>query len=76
MHLLHVDTEGHNYEVLKTLDFAKHAPVSIFVEDKHLSDAKKMEMLSLLQEHGYSVADCGEDYFAVNERADKRLRRR
>ena len=41
MHLLHVDAEGHDYEVLKTLDFAKHAPLSIFVEHKHLSDAQK-----------------------------------
>jgi FkbM family methyltransferase len=73
VHLLHVDTEGHDYEVLKTLDFAKHAPLSIFVEHKHLSDAKKAEMLNLLQENGYSVGDCGEDYFAVNEKANKRL---
>ena len=73
VHLLHVDTEGHDYEVLKTLDFAKHAPLSIFVEHKHLSDAKRTEMLNFLQERGYSVGDCGEDYFAVNEKANKRL---
>lgn len=74
VHLLHVDTEGHDYEVLKTLDFAKYVPLSIFVEHKHLSDANKTEMLNLLDEHGYSVRDCGEDYFAVNEEANKRLR--
>jgi FkbM family methyltransferase len=73
VHLLHVDAEGHDYEVLKTLDFAKHVPLSIFVEHKHLSDAKKTEMRNLLHEHGYSVRDCGEDYFAVNEEANKRL---
>jgi FkbM family methyltransferase len=73
VHLLHVDTEGHDYEVLKSLDFAEHMPLLIFVEHKHLSEAKKTEMLHLLQEHGYSVRDCGSDYFAVNEKADARL---
>ena len=75
VHLLHVDTGGHDYEVLKTLDFAKHAPLSIFVEHKHLADAQKTEMLHLLRKHGYSVRDCGGDYFAVNEEANKRLQR-
>jgi len=73
VHLLHVDAEGHDYEVLKTLDFAKHVPLSIFVEHKHLSEAQKTGMLHLLRTHGYSVRDCGEDYFAVNEEANKRL---
>jgi len=55
----HVDAEGHDYEVLKTLDFAKHAPLSIFVEHKYLSDAQNTEMLHLLHKNGYSVRDCG-----------------
>jgi FkbM family methyltransferase len=76
VHLLHVDSEGHDYEVLKTLDFAKHVPLSIFVEHQHLSDVKKNKMRKLLQEHGYSVRDCGGDYFAVNEEANKRLQGR
>jgi FkbM family methyltransferase len=73
VHLLHVDTEGHDYEVLKTLDFTKHAPLSIFVEHKHLSETQKTEMLCLFRKHGYSVRDCGGDYFAVDEEANKRL---
>ena len=66
VHLLHVDTEGYDYEVLKSLDFAKFTPFVIFVEHKHLADAKKTEMLHLLRKHGYSIGDCGGDYFAVN----------
>ena len=73
LHLLHIDTEGHDYEVLKTLDLAKHAPVMIFVEHKHLPNTQKAEMLQLLLENGYSVRDCGGDYFALNEEANKRL---
>jgi FkbM family methyltransferase len=76
VHLLHIDTEGHDYEVLKTLDFADHAPVAIFVEHKHLPDTQKREMLHLLRIHGYSVHDCGGDYFALDKKANKRLQRR
>ncbi len=68
VHLLHVDAEGHDYEVLKTLDFAQHTPLSIFVEHRHLSSAQKAEMLRLLHKHRYSVRDCGADYFARTPR--------
>ena len=64
VHLLHVDAEGHDYEVLKTLDFAQHAPMSIFIEHRHLSRARRSDMLRLLRQHGYAVRDCGADYFA------------
>lgn len=68
IHLLHIDTEGYDYDVLKTVDFANHPPLAVFVEHKHLSDAKKIEMLDLLRKCGYSVRDCGGDYFAVNKK--------
>jgi FkbM family methyltransferase len=73
IHLLHIDTEGHDYEVLKTLDFGKFAPLSILVEHIHLSDTQKPEMLHLLHTNGYAVRDCGADYFAVNEAIYHRL---
>ncbi len=74
VHLLHIDTEGHDYEVLKTLDIANLTPIAIFIEHKHLSATQKAEMHSLLHKHGYSVRDCGGDYFAVNKRAKMRLK--
>jgi len=69
VHLLHVDTEGHDYEVLKTLDFSQYKPLVILIEHKHLSDDQKNYMLHLLKKHRYTVRDCGGDYFAVNEEA-------
>ena len=75
VHLLHVDTEGHDYEVLKTVDFAQHPPLSIFVEHKHLPESQKSGMLHLLHHHGYFVRDCGSDYFAVHQVANQRLQR-
>lgn len=67
-HLLHVDTEGHDYEVLRTLDFSVVKPLVIFVEHNHLPPADKRGLIRLLRRHGYRVRDCGRDYFAVVSR--------
>jgi FkbM family methyltransferase len=75
VHLLHVDAEGHDYKVLKSLDFVRHAPLSIFIEHEHLVREQKTQMLQLLRKHGYSVRDCGVDYFAINEKLEKGLER-
>jgi len=74
VHLLHIDTEGYDYEVLKTLDFTTQAPVLIFVEHVHVLKDQKEEMVNLLRHQGYSVYDCGRDYFAINEAAHNRLK--
>jgi|ERR1700733_5674640 FkbM family methyltransferase len=76
VHLLIIDAEGHDYEVVKTLDLAVYAPLLIFVEHQHLPAAQKTEMVQLLRELGYSVGDNNEDYFAFNEKAIKRLQAR
>lgn len=66
VHLLHIDTEGHDFEVLKTIDLAKQAPAAILLEHKHLSDAHKNELLGHLRQHGYRVDDSGGDFFAIH----------
>jgi hypothetical protein len=71
--LLHVDVEGFDFEVLKTLDFARHSPVIIYIEHRHLSGSARGAMVALLRAHGYAVHDCGFDYFAINEAAYRRL---
>jgi len=73
IHFLQIDTEGYDYEVLKTLDFANQSPVMIFIEHAHLSNAHKTGMVNLLRKYGYSVNDCGLDYFALNIEAYKKL---
>ena len=67
-HLLHIDCEGADFEVLKTLDLAGRGPLTVFIEHVHLSTSQKEEMIFLLKEHGYSVRDCGQDYFALRRR--------
>ena len=67
--MLHVDAEGHDFRVLKTLDFALYTPLVIFVEHIHLESAQKTEMKQFLCDQGYAVRDCGDDYFAVHKAA-------
>lgn len=73
LHLLHIDTEGYDFEVLKMLDFNRYRPVIIFIEHKHLSASDNSAMRRLLYNNGYSIYDCGMDYFAFNKAANKRL---
>lgn len=70
IHLLHVDTEGWDFEVLKTLDFSRYAPLAIFIEHIHLTEESRTQMQKLLHENGYAVHACGRDYFAVKKRIE------
>jgi FkbM family methyltransferase len=75
VHLLHIDTEGYDYEILKTVDLMIHPPVAIFIEHKHLAESQRRDMHQRLTMHGYAVRDCGGDYFALNRQAETRLSR-
>jgi len=69
VHLLHIDAEGYDYEVLKTIDLAGAAPAAILLEHQNLSAGDKAELVQLLRRHGYSVDDCGGDFFAVHRKS-------
>jgi FkbM family methyltransferase len=68
IHLLIIDTEGHDLEVLKSLKLPEYMPLAILVEHKHLAEAGVKEMLTLLNMHGYLIRDCGTDFFALRRR--------
>ncbi len=69
VHLLHIDAEGYDFEVLNTIDLDSQAPAAILIEHKHLSDARRTELLSHLRGHGYRVDDNGGDFFAIHKRS-------
>jgi FkbM family methyltransferase len=62
--LLQIDTEGYDFEVLKSLDFNVIKPGAIYLEHRHLNPSNIEELSALLRNQGYSVLDCGNDYFA------------
>jgi FkbM family methyltransferase len=74
--LLHVDVEGYDYEVLKTLDFERHKPTLIFIEHKHLGAADRAEMVATLRNRGYEITDVAGDFFAMDRRRFKADRER
>jgi len=74
VHLLQIDTEGYDYEILKTIDLLSVAPLMILLEHKYLSGKQRREMLFFLLKLGYSIRACGGDYFALNEKTAARLR--
>jgi FkbM family methyltransferase len=73
--LLHIDTEGHDLEVLKSLGLPDICPSWIMIEHRHLSDVDRTEMISVLDTAGYDVSDTGSDFFAMHRNANHGLHR-
>jgi len=74
IHFLQIDTEGYDFEVLKTLDFANYSPVMIIIEHVHLSNTHKTEMVNLLKKYNYSIQYHGINLLALNKEAFKKLK--
>lgn len=51
--ILHIDVEGYDYEVLKTVDLDRHRPALIVFEYIHLSEADDAAVLRQLHDAGY-----------------------
>jgi FkbM family methyltransferase len=62
--LLHIDTEGYDFEVLKQINLA-HLPQVILYEHIHLSPADQAAALAFLLSLGYRVKRCGPDTLAI-----------
>jgi len=65
LNLLHIDTEGHDFCILRQFDLKKHRPEIIIVEHKHLSASDKDAMRRYLQVGGYAVRELDEDFLAT-----------
>jgi FkbM family methyltransferase len=59
--LLHIDTEGYDWMILRQLDLTKYRPKAILFEHHHLSEADKILAREFLKD--YSIKQFGEDYF-------------
>lgn len=65
--VLQIDTEGHDYHVLRQLNFARYAPLVINLEIVNLPAAEQTACKHLLDEHGYIHAKGGYDLLAVSK---------
>lgn len=53
--LLHIDTEGYDFEILKMLNFKMHKPEFILFEHKHLPITTYRKAIYLLKNNGYKL---------------------
>lgn len=64
--LLQIDTEGYDYEVLRTIDLRRWRPMIINMEFYCLPIAERLEAFRLLRDVGYAYRFDGMDLIAVD----------
>jgi FkbM family methyltransferase len=73
--LLLVDTEGHDWEILRHIDFARHRPRLVVYEHFHLVPEDRAAGLAHLEAAGYETMEEGLDTFALRPEPDALTRR-
>lgn len=69
LELLHLDTEGHDFQILRQLDFRRYRPQAILFEHAHLSAFDLAEAHALLVAQGYALQVFGRDTLALRPSA-------
>lgn len=67
---LQIDAEGHDYEILKTVDFRRYRPAVINFESHFLSRSVAAECRAMLRARGYEFFDSGSDTTAYRNARD------
>lgn len=65
--LIHIDTEGFDYSVLRQIDFNRYRPKVILYEHVHLTPQDQDSAIVLLKRHGYDIQRFGGDTMALSE---------
>src|SRR5690606_19248871 len=65
--VLQIDAEGHDYHILKQLDFSQHHPCIINFEVVNLPQADQEAAKRLLNDQGYTYRKAGYDLFCVRQ---------
>jgi len=63
--LLHIDTEGFDYKILRSIDFAAHDIRVIIFEGEWMTQFELRELIQYLKKYGYRIFRCGGDYAGV-----------
>ena len=62
--LIHIDTEGHDFAIVQSIDFERLQPKMIYFEHRHATQTQRRELKTLLQAHGYQILEEDHDTFA------------
>jgi FkbM family methyltransferase len=68
--LLILDVEGHEQQILRTLDTLRSRPKIVFLEHIHFSEEQASEISCLMRRLGYTVRSSGIDSLATLNTAD------
>jgi FkbM family methyltransferase len=63
--LIQIDTEGHDYEVIKLVDFGRLEPRVVFYEHQHLSPADRIACRAHLATYGFECIERHYDTLAL-----------
>lgn len=64
LHLLAIDVEGYEAELIPAIDFSRVSPDAVFFESEHLGPARE-RVFGHLREHGYAIESVGLDSLAL-----------
>ncbi|MCQ9205560.1 MAG: FkbM family methyltransferase [Omnitrophica bacterium] len=65
--LLHIDTEGFDYQIISQVNFAQYLPLVILAEHKCLPAAEKELLFDLLKSKGYALIEYPSDLLALRK---------
>ena len=63
--LLHTDTEGFDYTILRSINFAKHDIRIVLFEGEWMTQFELRELIQYLRKYNYSIFQCVVDYAGV-----------
>lgn len=67
--VLHIDTEGYDWQVLQMFDVGRYRPRVVLYEHKHLPEADQQQAAQMLERQGYWLTRRSADTMAVRRRA-------
>jgi FkbM family methyltransferase len=69
--LLHIDTEGYDFEILKSIDWSRWRPLLLIYEHLHLSLDERAACQSFLADQGYGAMEEHMDTWCVDLRGEQ-----
>ncbi|HEV3222522.1 MAG TPA: FkbM family methyltransferase [Puia sp.] len=65
--LLHIDTEGFDYKILRSIDFSKYNIRVVIFEGEWMTRIELKEIIQYLRKYNYHIYRCGIDYAGVKQ---------
>ena len=65
--LLHTDTEGFDYKILRSINFAEHEIKLVIFEGEWMTQFELSEIIQYLRKHNYRIFRSGADYAGLKK---------